>query len=306
MKKIISLILALTMMLGTAFVLSSCGGEEGGASGDVVKVIDIPLTEEQYAFAVPKGDTVMLEAINSFLAKIQGDGTFDAILDKYFGSGKPTPVTSAAQMKTDGSQLIVATNAAFAPFEYMEGENYYGVDLEIMSLFAQELGKELYIYNMNFDAVCLAVSDQGGSYEGEDGSVVEQEGGVADIAAAGLTINPVREEILDFSTSYYNASQMIICKSDDTTFDDCKNADDVITKLNSMNNDVKVGVQSGTTGQFFCEGDEGWGFDGFAFETVPLANGALAVQDVLNGNLSFVIIDEGPAKAITEKVNAAN
>ena len=35
-------------------------------------------------------------------------------------------------MKNDGSQLIVATNAAFEPFEYLVGENYYGIDMEIM------------------------------------------------------------------------------------------------------------------------------------------------------------------------------
>lgn len=305
MKKIVSLILALTMVLGVAFALGSCTPEEQG-DADVVKVIDIPLTVEEYAFAVPKGDAEMLTALNNFLAKIKGNGTFDSIINKYFGDGKPSAVTSAATMKTDGSQLIVATNAAFAPFEYLEGENYYGVDLEIMALFAEELGKELYIYNMNFDAVCLAVSTQGGSYEDEDGNTVQQAGGVADVAAAGLTVNPKRAEILDFSTSYYNASQMIVCKADDTTFDGCKTADDVIAKLNAMGSDVKVGVQNGTTGQFFCEGDADWDFEGFDFTTVPLANGALAVQDVLNGNLKFVVIDEGPAKAIAKKVNAAN
>lgn len=306
MKKIVSLILALAMMVGAVAALNSCAPAEPGDSEPVVKVINYALTEEQYAFAVPKGDTEMLTAINDFLAEIQADGRFDAVLNKYFGEGTPTPVASAATMKNDGSQLIVATNAAFAPFEYLEGENYYGVDLEIMSMFAEKLGKELYIYNMNFDAVCLAVSNQGGSYEGENGQQIAVQGGIADIAAAGLTINETREEILDFSTSYYNASQMIICKANDTTFDNCKNAADVIAVLSAMDSSVKAGVQSGTTGQFFCEGDADWGFDGFDFTTVPLANGALAVQDVLNGNLKFVVIDEGPAKAIVEKVNAAN
>ena len=305
MKKIVSLVLVLAMMLGMATMLASCK-PDAGDDKDVVKGIDIPLTVEEYDLAVPKGDTEMINAINAFLAKIQANGTFAAIINKYFGDGTPTPVTSASEKKNDGSQLVVATNAAFAPFEYMEGANYYGVDLEIMSLFAQELGKELYIYNMNFDAVCLAVSNQGGSYEDENGNVVNQAGGVADIAAAGLTVNAKRQEILDFSTSYYNASQMIVCKADDTTFDNCKTADDVIAILNAMEASVKAGVQSGTTGQFFCEGDADWGFDGFNFTTVPLANGALAVQDVLNGNLKFVVIDEGPAKAIAEKVNAAN
>ena len=304
MKKIISLVIALALMACTAITFTSCVPTE--ESDPVVKVINIPLTVEEYAFAVPKGDTEMLTALNDFLAEIQNDGTFDEIINKYFGDGTPTPVTSAAQMNNDGSQLIVATNAAFAPFEYMEGENYYGVDLEIMALFAEHLDKELYIYNMNFDAVCLAVSNAGGTYEDEDGNIVTQAGGVADIAAAGLTVNAVRQQILDFSTSYYNASQMIVCKADDNTFDGCESAEDVIEILNAKGSTYKVGVQSGTTGQFFCEGDADWGFDGFDFTTVPLASGALAVQDILNGNLDIVVIDEGPAKAITAKVNEAN
>lgn len=304
MKKIISLLLAMALLCGCAFTLASCGGGGEEESEPVVKVIDIPLTEEQYAFAVPKGDTEMLNAVNELMTEIKGNGEFEKIINKYFGDGTPTAVTSAKTMKTDGSQLIVATNAAFAPFEYMEGANYYGVDLEIMSLLAKKLNKELYIYNMDFDAVCLAVSTTGGDYEGEGGEVIKS--GVADIAAAGLTINDTRKQILDFSQSYYNASQMIICAADDTTFDNCKTAADVEKILKSFGKDVKVGVQSGTTGQFYCEGDEDWGFEGFAFTTVPNANGALATQNIINGNAKYVVIDEGPAKAIVEKVNAAN
>ncbi len=306
MKKITALILALVLCLGCVFVFTSCVDDGDTESEPVVKVINYALTEEQYAFAVPKGDNEMLSAINDFLAEIQENGKFDKILNDYFGDGTPSPVASASTMKTDGSQLIVATNAAFAPFEYKKGSNFYGVDLEIMSQFAKKLGKELYIYDMNFDAVCLAVSDVGGSYEDEDGNEITVSGGIADIAAAGLTINETRQQILDFSTSYYNASQMIICKADDKTFDGCKSADDVLAILDQMGSSVKVGVQSGTTGQYFCEGDEDWGFDGFGFTTVTHANGSLAVQDMLNGNLKFVVIDEGPAKAITKSVNDAN
>ena len=305
MKKITSLILALVLCLGCVFAFVSCGDDGEVESEPVVKVINYALTEEQYAFAVPKGDTEMLTAINDFLAEIKENGKFEEILNKYFGDGTPTPVASASTMKTDGSQLIVATNAAFAPFEYMEGKNYYGVDLEIMDLFAKKLGKELYIYNMAFDAVCLAVSDIGGDYEGGEGEE-SVKSGVADIAAAGLTINDTRKQILDFSESYYNASQMVICKAGDKTFDGCESAEDVIEILNGLGASVKVGVQRGTTGQYFCEGDEDWGFDGFGFTTVAHDNGALAVQDMLNGNIKYVVIDEGPAKAIVEKVNAAN
>ena len=301
MKKILSIALALVMMLSCIAAFASCKApEEKG-----VKVIEIKLTEEEYAFAVQKGNTALLNQLNDFMAEIKGNGKFEEIVNKYFGDGTPTPVVSAKEKKTDGSQLIVATNAAFEPFEYMVGENYYGLDLEIMALFAQKLGKELYIYNMEFDAVCLAVSADGGSYEGENGDVAV-EGGIADIAAAGLTVSDTRKQILDFSVSYYDASQMLIVDMNDTTFDNCETVADVEAILKGFGKDVKIGVQSATTGQKYCEGDADWGFDGFDFTTMPYNSGALAVQNILNGNVKYVIIDEGPAKAIVKNVNEAN
>ena len=298
MKKIIAMTLVAIMLI-CCFV--SCGSNSGK-----VKVIDIKLTDEEYAFAVQKGDAELLKSLNDFMDEIRANGKFDEILAKYFQGGTPTAVKSAATMKTDGSQLIVATNAAFEPFEYMVGENYYGVDMEIMALFAEKLGKELYIYNMEFDAVCLSVSAAGGTYTDANGNEVTQKGGVCHIAAAGLTVSDTRKEILDFSQSYYQASQMLIVPENCKDFDECETVADVEAVLKGLGKDVKVGVQKGTTGQLYCEGDADWGFDGYAFETVGYNNGALAVQDIINGNCAYVIIDEGPAKSIATKMNEVN
>ena len=302
MKKIISTLLVAAMLLTALAAFASCNGNK--VTG--VKVIDIPLTEEEYAFAVQKGDTELLNQLNTFMGEIKENGKFDEIINKYFGDGTPTAVESASEMKTDGSQLIVATNAAFEPFEYKTGIYYYGVDMEIMALFAEYLDKELYINNMEFDAVCLSVSAAGGTYTDSDGVEHTVAGGVCDVAAAGLTVSEDRKEILDFSVSYYDASQMLIVAENDTTFDNCKTAEDVETILKGLDKSTSVGVQNATTGAKYCAGDADWGFDGFAFTTVGYNSGALAVQNILNGNVKYVVIDEGPAKAITEKVNAAN
>jgi polar amino acid transport system substrate-binding protein len=159
--------------------------------------------------------------------------------------------------------------------------------MEIAAKLAEKLGKELVIANMDFDAVCLSIGQH-----------------KADIAMAGLTINEERKEYVDFSDSYYTASQKLIVRSDDSTFDGCTDAASVEEILNSFGSDVTVGVQTGTTGQFYCEGDADWGFDGFAFTTTGYRNGSLAVQDLLNGNIQYVIIDAAPAAAITEALNA--
>ena len=303
MKKFISLLLTVVMLTSCVF-FTACQTEPKGSNA--VKVVEIALTSEEYAFAVQKGDTELLASVNAFMDKIKNNGTLANIMNKYFGDGEPTAVESAATMKNDGSQLIVATNAAFEPFEYKSGNKYYGIDMEIMDLFAKEIGKELYIYNMEFDAVCLAVSAAGGEYTAEDGTTKVQEGGICDIAAAGLTVTDVRKEILDFSVTYYNASQMFIAAADDTTFDNCKTLEDVEKVLNGFDSSVKVGYQNGTTAQFYCKGDEDWGFAGYKFESIGYASGALAVQNIINGNVKYVIIDEAPAKAISARINEAN
>ena len=53
----------------------------------------------------------------------------------------------------------------------------------------------------------------------------------------------------------------------------------------------------------WIEGDEEWGFPGLPAECVPYKNGSLAVQDLINGNIKYVIIDAAPAKCITEALN---
>ena len=170
MKKVTALFLAMILAAG---LLVGCGGngEEGSEEAVTAKVIEIDLTNEEYAFGVDKNQPELLEQVNAFIAKIQEDGTFDEICDKYFGGGEPEAVQSAA-LDTSKDQLVVATNAAFEPFEYTQGEDYYGIDMEIAALLAEELGQELVIQNMDFDAVCLSVSQQ-----------------KCDIAMAGLTIN---------------------------------------------------------------------------------------------------------------------
>lgn len=285
MKKFLAITLAALML----FAFAACGGDkatDGNATTDAVKVIDINLTEEEYAFGVDKTQPELLEKTNAFIEKIMNDGTFDAICNNYFGDGEPVAVESAAFDATK-DQLVVATNAAFEPFEYTQGDKYYGIDMEIAALLAKELGKELVINNMEFDAVCLSVGQQ-----------------KCDIAMAGLTVKEDRKEHVDFTTTYYEASQKLIVKGDDTTFDACADAAAVEAILKSYDNTTKIGVQNGTTGNFYVKGDAEWGFDGFAVECVGYRNGALAVQDLVNGNINYVVIDAAPATCIAQAINA--
>ena len=285
MKKLLSVLLVMVCVLS----MVACGNKETDKDNKkdpvTAKVLEYDLTEEDYAFGVDKAQPELLTKVNAFIKKIKENGKMEEIFDKYFKGGTPEGVVSATK-DSSKDQLVVATNAAFEPFEYMDGDKYYGVDMEIAKLLADELGMELVIDNMDFDAVCLSVGQH-----------------KCDIAMAGLTVNEEREEYVTFSETYYKASQRLIVPSDDTTFADCEDAEAVIAKLNAMDKKVTIGVQAGTTGQLFVEGDADWGFDGFKVTCKTYKNGSLAVQDMLNGNIDYVMIDAAPATSISEAIN---
>lgn len=280
--KVIAVVLAITAIIA---LFSACSGNKAK-----VKVIEINLSDEVYALGVNKDNAELLTSANEFIKKIKADGTFDKICNNYFGDGEPVAVVSAAE-DTSKDQLVVATNTEFEPFEYKKGDKIYGIDMEVVKAFADSLGKELVIKDMDFNAVVTAVQL-----------------GKADIAAAGLTVNPGRAEQVNFTETYYSASQQLIVKADDTKFDACKTKEDVDAILETLDASAKIGGQAGTTGQYYVQGDldnpDGFGFKGLSAEFKGYTSGTLAVNDLINGGVDYVIIDAAPAAAITKAINA--
>lgn len=285
-KKVLAVVLAALMAVA---VFAGCSKDEkkpNAPAAEKVKVIDIDLSDEVYALGVNKDDADLLAKANEFIDKILKDGTFDEICTHYFGDGEPVGVTSAVEDAAK-DQLVVATNAEFEPFEYKKGDQFYGIDMEVVKALADSLGKELVIKDMKFDAVVLSVQQ-----------------GKADIAAAGLTVTDDRAAQVNFTNSYYKASQRIVVKGDDTTFDACQTKEDVDKILNTLDASAKIGGQNGTTGQYYVEGSEDFGFAKLPATFVGYDNGSLAVQDLINGGVKYVIIDAAPASAITTAINA--
>ena len=291
-KKISAVVLAALMIVVAVFAgCSSKGGndkkaDEPATSAAKVKVVDIELSSEEYAFGVDKKQPELKEKCNELLKEMKSSGELEEISNHFFGDGEPVAVTSAKQDNSK-DQLVVATNAEFAPFEYKEGDKFYGIDMEIAKLLADKLGKELVIVDMAFDAVLLSVQQQ-----------------KADIGMAGLTVTEERAKQVDFSDPYYNAAQKIICKADDKTFDNCKTKEDVDKILQGFDKSVLIGGQNGTTGQYYVEGRSDFGFKKLNATWKGYANGSLAVQDLINGGINYVIIDAAPATAITNAINA--
>ena len=189
--------------------------------------------------------------------------------------------------------LVIATNAEFEPFEYFDkdGETIIGWDMDIARELARLLGVKVDIQHMEFDSVLSAVST-----------------GRAHIAMAGISINPTRDETVDFSENVFDSTQMIIVRSDNT---DIQDAFDLEGKV--------VGGQNGTVGLQLAQMSEDWAYD-FDDEGNPILDspilgkpaqakgfqsGAPAVTDLINGKLDAVILDKYPAEAIVSKAENA-
>lgn len=196
------------------------------------------------------------------------------------GNGMQINAFESAKYDANKNQLVVATNAQFPPFEYKMGNKFAGIDMEIAKGFADYLGWEIVIMDMEFDSVVTSVGKHG-----------------VDIAMAGLTVNETRKQSVNFTDTYFNASQMVIVREDDTSLDGLTTAAAIEAVINKAG--IKIGVQSGTTGNYLVVGDEGFGFDGYKNATAkPYSSAALAVTDLKNKNIDYVIVDEAPAKNI--------
>ncbi len=193
-------------------------------SNSGIKLIDYALTEENYGIGVDKKQSDLRNSINQILASKKDD--IAALYEKYAevtddnsANWTGTTITSATldPAKAD-AQLVVATNAAFAPYEFKVGNTFAGIDMEIAKMIADELGMELVISDMDFEAVVSSIGKNG-----------------VDVALSGLTINPAREKVIDFSDPYEEGVyQVLIALEDDTTFDACKSADEVIAILKDL------------------------------------------------------------------------
>ena len=168
------------------------------AETEGIKMLDEAFTEEEYAIAVKKGNTELLDKINGALKELKEDGTVDDIMNNYIGDNiGETPYESPEDVDRSNGTLVMATNAEFEPYEYREGDEVVGIDADIAQAICDKLGYELEIDDMEFDAILAAVQS-----------------GKADFGAAGMTVTEDRLESVDFTDTYANASQVIIVKAD--------------------------------------------------------------------------------------------
>ncbi len=188
----------------------------------------------------------------------------------------PNEAEEGADSKADGQAenndgaggvLVMATNAEFPPYEYHDGGDIVGIDVEVAEAIAKKLGMTLEIEDIAFDSI-----------------IPELESGKADIGVAGMTVDEDRLKNVDFTEPYTTASQVIIVKEDS----DIAGPDDLKGKY--------IGVQLGTTGDIYASDYEA---DGSTIERYN--KGFEAVQAMQQGKIDAVVIDNEPAKVFVSQ-----
>jgi polar amino acid transport system substrate-binding protein len=175
-------------------------------------------------------------------------------------AGCGNSAAAPAETASTGETLVVGTNAAFPPFEYVGDDGQPdGFDMALIKAIGAKIGMEVQIQDMEFD------------------SLVSSIGSKIDVAIAGMTVTEERQKTVDFSESYYEAVQAVVVPKGSAiaAADDLKN--------------LNIGVQLGTTGEFIADEIEG--------ANVSAYNKAIdAVNDLINGRVDCVIVDKNPAE----------
>ncbi len=169
------------------------------ANEPTLTILDEPFTMEEYAICIAKDNTELLDEVNSALAELKEEGIVEQITANYIGDDtKGTcPYVTPEGTTYDNGTLVVATNAAFPPYEYYENGEVVGIDMELIQAIGDKLGRKVEIEDIEFDSIINAVSSH-----------------KADVGIAGMTMTEERLKSINFSDSYVTTKQAIIVKDD--------------------------------------------------------------------------------------------
>jgi ABC-type amino acid transport substrate-binding protein len=166
---------------------------------DNVEVVETYKTDEQYGFAVKKGSDLKGE-LDTALATVRDDGTYDALYQKYFPTGGEEAGDGPAPSSVKGSRTIkVCSDIPYAPME-MEGEGprgleYTGFDIDLLDAMAAAMDAKLEVKDVSFEGILANLAS-----------------GNCDVVASSVTITDERKQEVDFTEPYFDADQSLLVK----------------------------------------------------------------------------------------------
>ena len=180
-----------------AVVLDELPAKEIVARNSELKLIkdsEFTNNKEAYAIAVKKGNAELLASINKTISDMKDNGEYEALVNAFMpADGK---ISIPAVEDNDAAKVVkLGTNAAFPPFEYVEGKNIVGFDITMGQKIAKNAGLKLEVVDMAFDSLIPALQS-----------------GTIDFIAAGMSVNEERKKNVDFSETYFESEQVIIVR----------------------------------------------------------------------------------------------
>ena len=149
--------------------------------------------KEEYAIAVKKGNSALLGKINDTINNMKKNGDYEKLVNAFMPADGNIQIP--ASEATSGEKVILGTNAAFPPFEYVEGKNIVGFDITMGEKIAKNAGMKLEVMDMAFDSLIPAL-----------------QAGTIDFIAAGMSVTEERKKNVDFSVPYFASEQVIIVR----------------------------------------------------------------------------------------------
>lgn len=162
----------------------------------------------------------------------------------------------------DKNELIMVTEAGFAPYEYYENGEIVGVDIDIAREIANELGKKLVIKDIDFHSI-----------------INEVKTGKADFGAAGISYSDERAKEVDFSINYAVSKQVVIVNNNSNI------------KIDDLEN-KKIAVQLGSIADTYVTEKYK------NAEIVRQKKYLAAIEDLKTKKVDCVVMDELPANEI--------
>ncbi|MGX7164378.1 amino acid ABC transporter substrate-binding protein/permease [Enterococcus massiliensis] len=233
------------------------------SNGEEFKLIGEPEQGNSYGFAVKKGEnSELLEKFNNGLKKLKENGRYDKIVATYIATESGDDSATMKKVEPKKEEYIIASDSAFAPFEFKNEENeYVGIDVDLMKRAAELQG-----FNIKFNFI------------GFSGALQALEGNQADGMIAGMSITDERKESFDFSTPYFESGIQVAVKEGNKSI---KSYDDL--------KDKKVGAKIGTESADFLEANK----DNYGY-TIKLYDAADQLYESVKGGQIDAMMDDYP------------
>ena len=285
-KKLGLALTATALAVTTVVGLTACGGE---SKTQMTALAFEGMDAEDYAFCVKKGNAELKAQLDEFFAEQSTKDAINVSLNYHTGASETT-IDYPTLSDNKGKTITMVTEAGFAPYEFTKTEGkgvvngVGGVDVDMMMLFCEKFDYKLDLLDVEFKAIPEEVNKSNDR-----------------IGAAGMTITEERKLVVDFAVPYIKTKQFIISKKGV----DCSTMDSLKGK--------KIGCQESTTGDFIV-GDAVAAVGSTESATGELAGSgathnsykkvSVAFQDLINGKLDAIVIDEFVAKGLVANYNA--